>query len=235
MVEGKGVRNMLRLISAGLAPGLALLSYFYLKDSYRPEPLRHVLKMFIVGAFLVFPTMALQHALRQGVGDIFIFDSYITIALTEEFLKFFFLYHLAFKHPGFKEPYDGIVYAVAIALGFASAENIFYLLINGIELAWLRAIIPVSGHALFGVFMGYYLGKFRFRIENKRSRSVILAIVSPVIAHGSLDFLLLYTDLYWIWFVVPFMLFLWVAGLKRVKMAHERSPYAPNQSVGQIK
>ncbi len=222
---------MLALIASGLAPGLALLSYFYLRDSYRPEPLRHVFKMFVVGAMLVFPTMALQHAVREGIGNIFIFDSYITIALTEEALKLFFLYHLAFKYPGFKEPYDGIVYAVSVGLGFASAENILYLIINGIELAWLRAVIPVSGHALFGVFMGFYLSKFRFGKGNKRRKSLFLTVAIPVVAHGSLDFILLYTDLLWMWFTIPFMLLLWVAGLNRVKVAHERSPYAPTNTL----
>lgn len=222
---------MFALIASGLAPGLALLSFFYLRDNYRPEPLIHVLKMFIVGAFLVFPTMALQHALRQGIGNIFIIDSFVTIAFTEEILKFFFLYHLAYKYPGFQEPYDSIVYSVAIALGFASAENIFYLLINGIETAWLRAIIPVSGHALFGVFMGYYLGRFRFTRRQDHRKWMIFATLAPITIHGGLDFLLLYTNFYWVWIVGPFMLFLWIMGLRRVKLARERSPYAPTNTM----
>lgn len=216
---------MFILITTGLAPGLALLSYFYLRDSYHPEPLRHVFKMFVVGAFLVFPTMALQQAIRQGLGMGLMLDSFVTIAFTEEMLKFFFLYHLAYKFPGFKEPYDSIVYSVAIALGFASVENIFYLLINGIETAWLRAIIPVSGHALFGVFMGYYLGKYRFA-AGRHKRWLALTVTVPIALHGSLDFLLLYTRFHWVWVVGPFMLLLWINGLRRVKAAHEQSPYA---------
>lgn len=55
---------MWAIISAGIAPGLALLSYFYLKDEYETEPLSLVLRMFLYGAFLVFPLMFIQHVLK---------------------------------------------------------------------------------------------------------------------------------------------------------------------------
>ncbi|MEH7426275.1 PrsW family intramembrane metalloprotease, partial [Priestia megaterium] len=44
---------MLAIVSAGIAPGLALLSFFYLKDEYETEPISMVLKTFIFGAMLV--------------------------------------------------------------------------------------------------------------------------------------------------------------------------------------
>ena len=70
----------------------------------------------------------------------------------------------------FDEHYDGIVYGAAVSLGFATVENILYLFANGLESALGRAILPVSSHALFGVIMGYYLGKAKFS-EGKEKRS----------------------------------------------------------------
>lgn len=46
---------MLGILSAGIAPGLALLSYFYLKDEYDSEPISVVLRTFVYGALLVLP------------------------------------------------------------------------------------------------------------------------------------------------------------------------------------
>ena len=46
---------MLVLLSAGIAPGLALLSYFYLRDQYEQEPVITVFKVFLFGAILTFP------------------------------------------------------------------------------------------------------------------------------------------------------------------------------------
>lgn len=57
---------MFTLISAGIAPGVALLSYFYLKDEYETEPLSFVLRIFLIGALLVFPIMFIQYVFRVG-------------------------------------------------------------------------------------------------------------------------------------------------------------------------
>lgn len=76
-------------------------------------------------------------------------------------MKWFVLYHLIFRHEAFDEPYDGIVYAVAVSLGYATLENIIYAFLNAASFSALmiRALLPVSAHALFGVMMGYYLGR----------------------------------------------------------------------------
>ncbi len=51
--------------------------------------------------------------------------SFLISAGLEEFLKWFVLYFVIYKHTSFDEPYDGIVYAVAVSIGFATVENIF--------------------------------------------------------------------------------------------------------------
>ena len=63
---------------------------------------------------------------------------------------------------------DGIVYATATALGFATLENVLYalpleslssLVVSGT----FRAILSVPAHALFAVFWGFALGIAKFR------------------------------------------------------------------------
>ena len=133
---------MLGILSAGIAPGLALLSYFYLKDEYESEPVSVVLRTFMFGALLVFPIMFIQHVLHtENIIKSGFIDAFLTSSLLEEFFKWFILFYAIYQHVELDEPFDGIVYGVAVSLGFATVENIFYLIANGIEHAMARALL----------------------------------------------------------------------------------------------
>ncbi|SEM85808.1 Membrane proteinase PrsW, cleaves anti-sigma factor RsiW, M82 family [Mesobacillus persicus] len=209
---------MLGIVTAGIAPGLALLSYFYLKDQYGSEPFSIVFKTFISGALLVFPIMFIQYVLdKENVMQGLFYEPFITMGLLEEFFKWFILFYTIYQHVSFDEPYDGIVYGASVSLGFATVENIFYLFANGLEYAVGRALLPVSSHALFGVIMGYYLGKGKFSLESKW-KWLWLSLVVPVMLHGSYNYILITLE-DWLNLMIPFMIFLWYVGLKKVKKA----------------
>jgi len=211
---------MLVIISAGIAPGLALLCYFYLKDQYEQEPILFVFKSFMYGAILTFPIMFIQHVLQtEHVLQGKIGNAFIGTSLLEEFFKWFILYFAVYKHGDFNEPYDGIVYGVSVSLGFATVENIISLIGNGIEVAVGRALLPVSSHALFGVVMGYYLGKGKFSNDKKYLKWIFLSFFIVFLLHGIYDFILISVK-NWIYCMIPFMLFLWWYGLRKVKQAH---------------
>jgi len=213
---------MLGIFSAGIAPGLALLSYFYLKDEVESEPIPVVFRTFLYGALLVFPIMFLQHVMETE--QLFVsgwIDAFFSSGLLEEFFKWFILFYAVYQHVAFDEPFDGIVYGAAVSLGFASAENIFYLVGNGLEHAIGRALLPVPSHALFGVIMGYYLGKSKFSTSGK-NKWIGLSLLIPVILHGSYDYILI-TQEHWLYFIMPFMIFLWWFGLRKVKLARALS------------
>ncbi|GIN85642.1 protease PrsW [Heyndrickxia sporothermodurans] len=211
---------MLVILSAGIAPGLALLSYFYLRDQYEYEPILSVFKAFLFGAFLTFPIMFIQHVLTtEHVFQGHVFNAFINIALLEEFFKWFILFFAVYQHEDFNEPYDGIVYGASVSLGFATVENILYLLADGVGTAFGRALLPVSSHALFGVIMGYYLGKAKFSTNKKIKRTLFFSFIVPLLLHGFYDYILL-AKTKWIYYMIPFMLFLWWLALKKVKQAH---------------
>jgi RsiW-degrading membrane proteinase PrsW (M82 family) len=210
---------MWAIISAGIAPGLALLSYFYLKDEYETEPLSLVFRTFLYGAFLVFPLMFIQYVLKvEQVVTTNVFEAFFSTGLLEEFFKWFIFYYAIYDHREFNEPYDGIVYGVSVSLGFATLENILYLFANGVEFAIARALLPVSSHALFGVIMGFYLGKAKFGAAVKTKRYLFLSFLLPFFFHGTYDYILL-TQEKWMYYMLPFMIFLWWLSLKKVKLA----------------
>jgi protease PrsW len=219
----------LSILTLAISPAIALLAYFYLKDRYHAEPIHWIVRLFISGSLLVFPTMVVQRSLVLGLGEFgespFAFSFLLSGGL-EEFLKWFIVYYLLYKHTLFDEPYDGIVYCVAVSLGFASLENILFAVYNDLSLTgfWFRALIPVSGHALFGVVMGYYMGKAKFHPEKER---LLLgySLIFPILWHGLLDWILLVFTQSWVWIVVPFMAILWLKGLSKVDSANRASPY----------
>ncbi|MED2011323.1 MULTISPECIES: glutamic-type intramembrane protease PrsW [Brevibacillus] len=213
---------MLAVIGAAIAPGIAILSYFYLRDNLEPEPISMVIRTFIFGVLLVFPVIVLQHIMQtEWNWRSELFASIFQSAVVEEFFKWMVLYFTVYKHVEFDEPYDGIVYAVAVSLGFATLENFIYLIINGVDIAFWRAFLPVSSHALFGVWMGYYLGKAKFSGKaNLELRRLFVSLALPIILHALYNSIFLTTE-HWIWIIVPFMLLLWWQGLKKVQRAHD--------------
>jgi protease PrsW len=209
---------MLEILSAGIAPGLALLCYFYLKDQYGSEPISIVIRTFVFGALLVFPIAFIQYVLNTEnmVQSVWV-EAFFSTGLLEEFFKWFILIYTVFQHVAFDEPYDGIVYGAAVSLGFATTENIVYLFANGLEHAIGRAFLPVSSHALFGVIMGYYIGKGKFD-ETSRHKWLSFSLFIPFLLHSIYDYILL-NQQNWLMIMLPFMTFLWWVGLRKVKRA----------------
>jgi RsiW-degrading membrane proteinase PrsW (M82 family) len=208
---------MLEILFAGIAPGLALLSYFYLKDKYEPEPVSMVFFTFFSGALLIIPIAFIEYVLKAE--NVVKYDSIYAIfssGLIEEFFKWSILFVIAYRSVEFDEPFDGIVYGTSVSLGFATVENIIYLMTNGMEFALTRALLPVSSHALFGVIMGYYISKAKFTKES-RWPLFLLSLLLPVLLHGIFNFLLLNQGS-WL-SMSPYMAFLWWFGLRKVQLA----------------
>lgn len=215
------------VLAAAIAPGIALLAYFYWKDRYDTEPLPMIAKLFLMGALIVLPVMIVQRGLTLMWGESPFTFSFVISAGVEEFFKWFVLYHIIFNHTEFDEPYDGIVYAVAVSLGFATLENVLYAFLQPSSFGSLmmRALLPVSGHALFGVFMGYSLGKAKFSKGRGVRLHLSLALLLPVLWHGLYDYLMMTVSQAWIWLVVPFMFLLWFSGIRHVNRANAVSPF----------
>ncbi|TJY44370.1 intramembrane metalloprotease PrsW [Cohnella pontilimi] len=215
------------VLAAALAPGLALLAYFYWKDRYDAEPLPMVAKLFLTGVLIVLPAMILQRGLTLWLGESPFVFSFVISSGVEELLKFFVLYHMIFNHTEFDEPYDGIVYATAVSLGFATLENVLYSFLQPVSFGSLmiRALLPVPGHALFGVFMGYSMGRAKFSTGRQVRYHLGLALLLPVLWHGLYDYMMVSVPTGWIWVAVPFMFVLWFRGIRRVNRANAVSPF----------
>ncbi|MBT8252970.1 MAG: PrsW family intramembrane metalloprotease, partial [Bacteroidia bacterium] len=114
--------------------------------------------------------------------------AFFIVGLTEEFSKYVIVRYYAQSKRAFNEPFDGIVYAVMVSMGFAAVENIFYVMEGGLPVAVLRAFTAVPAHATFGILMGYYMGRAKF--SNNRIRYNLTGLFLAILFHGAYDFFL---------------------------------------------
>lgn len=214
---------MIILLTVAIAPSLALFSYFYLRDDFAEEPSKLLFQCFIYGAVLTFPILFIQYVFDvEGVFSRVFAQKVFFPSIIEEFFKWLVLIIAVYRHIDFEDPYDGILYGASVSLGFATVENILYLLEFGMQTAFLRAFLPVSSHALFGVVMGFYIGKAKFSAGRNGRKWLVIALASSILLHLAYNGIL-YLNTSWSYGVIPFMMFLWWFGLRKVKQAHQLS------------
>lgn len=212
---------MIILVTVAVAPALALFSFFYLRNQLATEP-RNLLQTFIFGAALTFPILFVQYVLKEEhiFSSPIIQDVFFTGTI-EELFKWLLLFLFIYKNVQFDDPYDGILYGAAISLGFATVENVLYLVSYGVNEALLRALLPVSGHALFGVVMGYYFGRAKFSAKANEKKWLAVALLAPVSLHIIFNLVVGLPGNY-VYIIIPFMIFLWWFALQKVKRAYEQ-------------
>lgn len=169
---------------------------------------------------MTFPILFIQHVFEQEqVFENAFLQNTLFTGILEEFFKWLILLVFVYKNFEFEDAYDGILFGASVSLGFATVENILFLFTFGLDTAFIRALLPVSSHALFGVVMGYYFGRAKFATTDKKKLNLFLAFVFPFLLHVTYNAILEIHDL-WLYLMIPFMLFLWWFGLTRVKYAH---------------
>lgn len=222
---------MLLLISA-TAPSLALLYYIYLRDKYEREPRQLLFKAFALGSLAVVPIVIVELKLDMfdlEAGSLLAvgYTAFIVAGLVEEGFKYFVFSSFIWRNKNFNERYDGIIYSVFISLGFATTENLGYVLLNGgFHTALIRSLTAVPAHALFGIVMGYYFGMAKFAGAGKRARYLIYAFVIPIVLHGVYDFIIFSGNKMLLLGFIPYMLYLWRRGLTYVDELSEQGRFS---------
>jgi len=188
------------LLALAIAPGLAISLYIFFKDQYNREPRRHLILSFFLGILaaglaLLLETFLLgisMDLLPESIATTAI-KAFIFVAFIEEWCKYIMVRYYAFPKPEFDEPFDGIVYAVMVSMGFATVENIGYVMEHGYTTAFLRMFLAVPSHASFAIIMGYYMGKAKFA-GPRRAILMFKGLFLAAFWHGTYDFFLFLQD-----------------------------------------
>lgn len=222
------------LLSLALLPVVVLAIYVYLQDRQAKEPLGLLLKAFFFGTLSVLPALLMETLLNLFKPDLPVlsglYEGFVVAGFSEELCKLTLLALAVWKSPDFDEYFDGIVYATFVSLGFACVENVQYVflqetLFESLHTGFMRALLSVPGHFLFGVTMGYFFALAKFRPQ-QRLRHLAAALLLPVALHGTFDALLMIPETMtegseeigaalFVAFLL-FDLFLWKQGRKRL-------------------
>lgn len=225
------------VLLASLAPVFIILFYIYFRDKYEKEPLGMLVKAILGGIVIILPVFFVEQwlsALSPFTGKVgaAAWHAFVVAASTEEVFKYLALYLLVWKSPSFNEKFDGIVYAVFVSLGFAAVENVMYVLDGGMQTAAVRAFTAVPAHAIFGVVMGYYLG-IAHMYKEQRKEYLLRAITIPVLLHGIYDFILM-VEIGWLLILfLPYLVWLYIMGMKKMKALSNASVFKPLDEPGE--
>ncbi len=228
---------MILPILLALAPGLAIILAIYFMDRYEKEPFTLLLFSFVLGMASVLIPLAKAQFLDdfgwEASSDLVetALLAFVGIGFVEEFAKYLMLVFFIYKRPAFNEPFDGIVYAVMVGMGFATIENVIYVLqagaSEGMEMAFNRMFTAVPAHGAFAVMMGYFLGKAKFANWTKVFY-FLLAILIPTLFHGAYDFFLMQEHSDWLTYLSIFFFGLSLLYSKSLmKKHHAASPFKP--------
>ena len=204
------------LVSLSVLPGFLIMALIYNLDIQNKEPLWLLAIAFILGAInlhvdinileLVLSSNEVQHDfLNTGIEA-------LTVSTTEELLKFLVVMLIIYPNKNFDEPFDGIVYSVFVGMGFATAENLTFVLQGSASLAILRMFSAVPAHFVFAVIMGYYLGKAKSK-KKAQFFFLFLAILIPILIHAIYDYFLFidFVNGVWIGGIVVLIIALFIA------------------------
>ena len=161
---------ILALIPAGL-----WLAFFYQQDRLEPEPVSNVARMFVIGLALAgalgiplteqlfrVNEWLFRDTLTNILGSVFLTGA------VEAFVVFATVRYFIFDSPEFDERTDGVIYATAAALGYATALNLQFILANGgADLGGAEIFVAevALAQAAFGGLLGYFLGKAKLEQE----------------------------------------------------------------------
>ena len=162
----------------GLLPAFIWLYFLLQEDANHPEPKRMIALAFIAGMVAVpFAIPLEQYAMITFSGGI---PTLAAWALIEEVLKYIMAAIFILWRPAVDEAPDYVIYLITVALGFAAAENMLFLitpLSNGnIASSIFTGDIRFIGSTLLHVFASAAIG-FAFAFSAK-SHSVIRTLAA---------------------------------------------------------
>ncbi|MFW9805395.1 MAG: PrsW family intramembrane metalloprotease [Candidatus Thorarchaeota archaeon] len=218
--------DLITIIIMSVIPPIGFTYFVYKRDTWKPDSPALVLIGFLFGIlsavmayFLeLYGTLPLGNYLLASSTNpwyVIVYTAFIVAGFSEEFCKLLIFGILIWYRKKFDEIYDGMMYMIAISMGFAAIENIRYgVLYLGptIGLA-IRGITSVPAHSIFSGVMGYWVGKGK-TTPGKAGRYVITGLFAGIILHGIYDTpAISISTNFIIWFLVTYGLTGWIIAL----------------------
>jgi RsiW-degrading membrane proteinase PrsW (M82 family) len=180
-----------------LVPAAIWMTFFYLQDQIEPEPKGYILAVFLLGALLAAAVggpflenvFRISHWLYASTA-VTILGGILVLGFTQEFLKYAAVRYSVYLSTEFDEPTDGVIYATAAGLGYATILNIQFILSNGgvaLGASVIRMAVVALAQASFAGITGYFLGRAKF--EHKPLWWMPLGLTLAATANGLFNWL----------------------------------------------
>lgn len=212
-------------------PVLFWAAYHYHKDRHLPEPAINLLLCFLLGGLAAL----LARGMYVGLGYLGL--RYDALALADSNPLALFMYALLAIGPieelakllpfllvvlrfrDFDEPLDGIIYASFIGLGFAAAENLYYLqFLTPLE-ATARGFASPVIHMLFASIWGYWIVSAHIA-HRPIGKCALFGFAIAAGLHGLYDFIVLSSPRFALLIAATLIVTLWLWRLKLMHVLH---------------
>ena len=152
----------MQAMALAISPAIALVWFFYARSAYRPERKLLIAALFLFGGATAGFALVLNHLVEKqtqlwaGAPDVTLRLLYWTagIGLNEEFAKMIVLLAVLLPRRDFGHPYQGLLGAATVAMGFAAIENLVYLERYGTATLLVRSLVTIPAHAFFTIPLG---------------------------------------------------------------------------------
>jgi RsiW-degrading membrane proteinase PrsW (M82 family) len=185
-------------ILLGLVPSLIWLVFWLHLAKGQREPFGLLFICFIMGGVSVLVATFLQRGAKGFIDDAN--TRMIVWAGIEEILKFGVFYFIAYKSDYANDnALDPAIYLIAVALGFAALENIFYVLKPAqsfnVTASLLTGGLRFFGSTLLHTIASCFIGIFIALTPRQwRGIGILIGIAGAIFLHSTFNFFILKND-----------------------------------------
>ncbi|MBU2650845.1 MAG: PrsW family intramembrane metalloprotease [Bacteroidetes bacterium] len=227
--------SLLYYLSLPISPIVAIIILFYLKKYYDKDQYRILINAFFLGIISVIIPLVFNFWMDSlGYSNLknlkrMLFYSFVITGFLSELGKFLILRFYVYPRERFDGPSDGIIFSIAIGLGYASIANILYIF----GIIDTGSTNPILAHAytaapasiFFAITMGFFMGMAKLGHNTFLNSSA--ALLTTAFFHGLYDFCLITRDykllsVFTFGFMILVILLLWSAA--RGKIEDRRTP-----------
>lgn len=181
----------------GVAPAIFWLLFWLRTDKDNPEPFRLIAICFIFGGLSIYFAAFIQNVFGPFISNES--NKVILWAFFEELIKFIVFYIVAYKSIHNDEPIDHAIYLIAVALGFAAVENIFYVIqpniVTDITASLLTGSMRFFGATLLHTISSAFIGIVIGLASSKNFKSAMLfGLIGATALHATFNLFILKDD-----------------------------------------
>jgi len=190
--------KVFQIIPLFIAPLIFLILSLLAKKSMERNEFRLFAGSFFFGMITVVPMIIVIFLINNYWLTTFtslrrtIFYSFVMVGFVAEFVKFMVLRYYYIPKETITKPFDGILYSLMIAMGYATSVNIYYYFMWNLT-PHTTAVIYVLPFAniLIGILMGFFVGMAKFKTNSLDS---FTGFSAAVFFHGFFIFNLISRD-----------------------------------------